>query len=95
MGKKLWEDGEVHALLNYLSGHVDAYTTGVKEQFYAAAKAALDVDGCMKTTTQIKTKLIELDSTYKTYKLKLAQSGFGVKESDSTGIKGMRLSGVE
>ncbi|CAK4671536.1 unnamed protein product, partial [Aphanomyces euteiches] len=82
MGKKLWTDEEVHLLINHLSENVSTYTTGVKERFYASAKDCMERDGYTKSTIQIKTKLAELESSYKAYKLKLGRSGFGVKEND-------------
>lgn len=42
----------------------------------------------MKTKLQIKTKCTELDSSYKSYKMKLGKSGFGLKETDPESIKG-------
>lgn len=89
MGRRLWTDGEVHLLLDYLGRDVQAYTAGVKERFYASAKKYLDEAGHSKSASQIKTKLGELESSYKAYKMKLAKSGFGVKASDPTSIKGM------
>ncbi|GMF53369.1 unnamed protein product [Phytophthora fragariaefolia] len=55
----------------------------------ASAKKYLDEAGHNKSSSQIKTKLGELESSYKAYKMKLAKSGFGVKASDPASIKGM------
>ncbi|GMF43948.1 unnamed protein product [Phytophthora fragariaefolia] len=82
MGRKLWTDSEVHLLLDYLEQDLAAYTAGVKERFYANAKLHLEAADYTKSASQIKTKLGELESSYKAYKLKLSKSGFGLKESD-------------
>lgn len=79
MGRKLWTDGEVHLLLDYLSENLETFNTGVKERFYGGSRQFLEKDGHARTSTQIKTKLIDLDIVYKKYKQKLGKSGFGIK----------------
>ena len=57
----------------------------MKTKFYEDASKAIR----NKTSTQVKSKCIELESSYKEYKAKLTQSSFGVKETDSESIKEM------
>ncbi|KAE9269954.1 hypothetical protein PR003_g30987 [Phytophthora rubi] len=89
MVNKRWAAEEVHLLLNYLSNHVRDYTTGVKERFYEGARDFLSSHEHVKTKKQCKTKCGELESGYKQYKQKLAQSGFGLQVSDPPSIKEM------
>ncbi|KAE9015322.1 hypothetical protein PF011_g7664 [Phytophthora fragariae] len=88
MVNKRWTAEEVHLLLNYLSNHVRDYTTGVKERFYEGARDFLSSHEHVKTKKQCKTKCGELESGYKQYKQKLAQSGFGLQASDPPSLKG-------
>ncbi|KAE8960689.1 hypothetical protein PR002_g30130, partial [Phytophthora rubi] len=69
--------------------HVRDYTTGVKERFYEGARDFLSSHEHVKTKKQCKTKCGELESGYKQYKQKLAQSGFGLQVSDPPSIKEM------
>ncbi|EGZ25122.1 hypothetical protein PHYSODRAFT_296924 [Phytophthora sojae] len=86
MPNKRWTADEVHLLLNYLSDHVKAYTTGIKERFYEGAHEFLAQHEHSKSKKQCKTKCTELESGYKEYKLKLAQTGFGLQEADTPSI---------
>ncbi|EGZ26288.1 hypothetical protein PHYSODRAFT_327204 [Phytophthora sojae] len=88
MTNKRWTADEVHLLINYLSNHLNLYTTGVKERFYEGASDFLAKHNYGKNKKQCKTKCSELKSDYKQYKLKLAQSGFGLQASDPPTIKG-------
>ncbi|KAF4040455.1 hypothetical protein GN244_ATG07316 [Phytophthora infestans] len=85
MVNKRWSAEEEYALLDYLSTHLDEYTKGVKSKFYEAALTVLP----QKSATQVKTKCTDLESTYKSYKTKLSRSGFGLKTTDPTSIKGV------
>ncbi|DAZ93412.1 TPA: hypothetical protein N0F65_011732 [Lagenidium giganteum] len=93
MGKKLWLDAEVHLLIHHLSENLSAFTTGVKERFYVSSNLRLKADDYVKSTTQIKTKLKELEGSLMEYKLNLSRSGFGLKENDPPGIKAMLKKG--
>ncbi|GMF59512.1 unnamed protein product [Phytophthora fragariaefolia] len=68
MGRKLNTDSD----LDYLGQDLAAYTAGVKERFYANAKLHLEAAEYTKSASQIKTKLGELESSYKAYKLSSA-----------------------
>ncbi len=91
MGNKKWTERDIYHALKYLEDNLDAYTKGVKSKFYSNAAEYLDKEGSKKTAQQVKTKFIELESTYKSYKTKLTKSGFGLKETDPDSIRGKML----
>ncbi|KAE8995434.1 hypothetical protein PR001_g20123, partial [Phytophthora rubi] len=85
MVNKRWSIEEEYTLLEFLSSHLEQYTKGVKTKFYESALVVLP----LKSATQVKSKCIELESSYKTYKAKLSRSGFGVNATDPSSIKEM------
>ncbi|KAE8913369.1 hypothetical protein PF005_g2033 [Phytophthora fragariae] len=85
MVNKSWSVEEEYTLLEFFSSHLDQYTKGVITKFYESALVALP----LKSATQVKSKCIELESSYKTYKAKLSRSGFGVNATDPSSIKEM------
>ncbi|KAE9026804.1 hypothetical protein PF007_g13415 [Phytophthora fragariae] len=83
MVNKRWSIEEEYTLLEFLSSHLEQYTKGVKTKFYESALVVLP----LKSATRVKSKCIELESSYKTYKAKLSRSGFGVNATDPSSIK--------
>ena len=62
MPKSCWTQNETYALINYIEEKFEAYTTGVKENFYQDAQVHVFDEN--KTTAQIKTKCNELEKKY-------------------------------
>jgi hypothetical protein len=60
---------------------------GVKENFYTSVKEKVFAN--TKTTSQIKTKCLELESKHKEFSDKFNQSGFGVDQIQSSSIQDM------
>ncbi|RLN72978.1 hypothetical protein BBJ28_00018683 [Nothophytophthora sp. Chile5] len=80
MGNKRWIGEE-----EYGRQSVEQCMKGVKSKLYAYASATLKT----KTATQVESKCIELEASYKEYKTKLNRSGLGLKETDPSSIKGV------
>lgn len=83
MGNKRWSEAEEYALIEYLASNFDQYAKGVKVRYYASASVLL----ATKMPTQIKSKSIELEASYKQFKTKLARSGFGLETATHLALK--------
>ena len=73
-----WDDSEVEILVRTLGTHTALYNTGVKQKFYQLACDLLP----NKNIQQVKTKTTDLLSKYRSWKVKLNASGYGVGALD-------------